>query len=173
MSKHREMKPIEPPDSHYFGAAIGWLELGNPVEANEELKQIAPELEGHPAVLALRYDIHAKSKDWERAVEAAGALVRAAPEESIGWLSLAYATRRNPGGGLPQAREILTQAQPKFPGQYLIPFNLACYECQLGNLDTARKWLEKAFAAGDAKHMKRMALRDPDLEPMWKQIGKM
>ncbi len=58
-----------------------------------------------------------------------------------------------------------------FPKESLIPYNLACYECQAGNLKAAWNWLEKAFDAGDAKRFKLMALEDPDLEPLWVQIG--
>ena len=167
------MKPLEPPDSHHLESALGWLELGNHVEANEELKKIAPELQAHPAVLAMRYEVHAKARNWDVAAETADALVRVAPEQASAWICLAYATRRKTGGGIPQAREILLRAQPKFPDQGLIPFNLACYECQLGNFDQAKKWLAQAFAIGDAKELKRMALADPDLEPMRKQIAEM
>jgi hypothetical protein len=49
-------------------------------------------------------------------------------------------------------------------------YNLACYECQLGRLEQAKGWLEKAFALGDAREMKLAALDDPDLEPLWKTI---
>ena len=35
------MKSLQPPDSYYLRAAIGWLELGNHLEANEELEKIA------------------------------------------------------------------------------------------------------------------------------------
>ncbi len=31
------IKPLEPPDSFHLEAAMGWLELGNHLEANEEL----------------------------------------------------------------------------------------------------------------------------------------
>ncbi len=46
-------------------------------------------------------------------------------------------------------------------------YNLACYECQLGNLKEAREWLKQAFNLGDAKQMKLAALDDPDLQPLW------
>jgi hypothetical protein len=42
----------------------------------------------------------------------------------------------------------------------LIGYNLACYECQLGNLKAAWKWLVIAFDLGDAKQVKLMALDD-------------
>jgi hypothetical protein len=37
------MNPLEPPDSIHLQAAQGWLDLGNPIEANEELEKIAPQ----------------------------------------------------------------------------------------------------------------------------------
>jgi hypothetical protein len=51
-------------------------------------------------------------------------------------------------------------------------YNLACYESQLGRLEQAKNWLEKAFALGDARKLKLAALDDPDLQPLWKEIGK-
>ncbi len=61
----------------------------------------------------------------------------------------------------------------KYPNSPTMRFNLACYECQLGRLETAKRWLAKAFALGDAKQMKLAALEGPDLEPLWKDIGKL
>ena len=39
-----KIRPLAPPDSHHLLAAQGWLELGNHLEANAELEQIAPRL---------------------------------------------------------------------------------------------------------------------------------
>ncbi len=36
----RTMRPVAPPDSLHLQAAQGWLELGNHIEANEELENI-------------------------------------------------------------------------------------------------------------------------------------
>jgi hypothetical protein len=33
---------LQPPDSHHLNAAVGWLELGNDIEATEELDKIKP-----------------------------------------------------------------------------------------------------------------------------------
>jgi len=59
----------------------------------------------------------------------------------------------------------------KFRTNATLRYNLACYECQLGRLEQAKLWLEKAFQLGDAKAMKLAALDDRDLEPLWKEIG--
>jgi hypothetical protein len=38
-------------------------------------------------------------------------------------------------------------------------------------LKAAWKWLGIAFDLGNPKRMKLMALKDPDLEPLWAEIG--
>ena len=52
-------------------------------------------------------------------------------------------------------------------------YNLACYECQLGRLTEARRWLEAAYELGGTREMKLMALDDEDLRPLWDHIGEM
>ena len=161
------MKPLEPPDSHHLSAAAGWLELGNAMEAGAELEKIAPPFQSHPDVLAVRFDLHAAAGKWDAAAEIAGTLTRLEPDEPGVWISLAYATRRKAGGGIAPARAILIQARETFPKEKIIAYNLACYDCQLGDLNAARSWLEQACKLGDARKIKQMARQDPDLEPLW------
>jgi tetratricopeptide (TPR) repeat protein len=165
------VKPIEPPDSHFLLAAEGWAELGDFAAAEAELKQIAGPLRTHPQVLAGRYDIYARAKRWDLAAEVALMLVEAYANEAGAWVSLAYAVRRKADGGLPQAREILTKAWSLFPEESVIPYNLACYECQLGDQAAALEWLRQAAELGGKKAIKKQALNDSDLKPLWKQIG--
>jgi Flp pilus assembly protein TadD len=167
------VQPLNPPDSHHLRAAQGWLELGDWREANEELERIAPALRGHPDVLEVRFHIWAAAKKWDTAAEIARELVQINPKEVQFWISHAYASRRMPGGGIPQAAEILGKARRLFPKEPLIAYNLACYDCQLGNNTEAEKWLRTAFNLGDAEQLKMMALRDPDLKPLWSEIAKL
>jgi tetratricopeptide (TPR) repeat protein len=167
----KPLKPLEPPDTHHLLAAQGWLGLGNFLEADGELEKITPLLQDHPAVLSVRYEAYAKAKQWDVAADIADALVKMMPDQPSVWICRAYATRRKAGGGIPDARQILTEAESKFPGESLIRYNLACYECQLGNLKEAMKWLEKAMDVGGKKDVQMMALDDPDLEPMWREIA--
>jgi Flp pilus assembly protein TadD len=164
------MQPLEPPDSHFVSAAVGWLELGNWREAAAELEAVAPALSEHPAMLGLRYEIHAQAGHWDLASEAAFTLARTLPDEPGAWTKLAYATRRKPGGGIPPAKAILAAARRRFPAEMLIAYNLACYECQLGNLPQARVLLREAFQLGNAVQIKQMSLSDPDLEPLRPEI---
>jgi len=165
------MKPLEPPDSHHLSAAAGWLGLRNVAEAGVELDKIAPRFRSHPEVLAVRCDVLFQSGNWDAAAEIAGELTRLEPQEPGAWISLAYATRRKNGGGIPQARAILIEAQRTFPGETIIAYNLACYDCQLGNLNAARLWLERACTLGNTRAVKRMAREDRDLEPLWPEIS--
>src|ERR1019366_10057687 len=138
------MQKLEPPDIHFFFAAIGWLELGNLVEAHSELAQISPALQEHPDVLEVRWLVSAEQKHWEEGLQIAQALLRRAPKRSSGWLHQAYALRRVPDGSVRKAWEALLPAFAKFPKEPTIPFNLACYACQLHQLDTARDLLQRA-----------------------------
>jgi predicted Zn-dependent protease len=166
-----QMKQLEPPDIHHLRSAEGWLELGDLLEAEAELEKISPQLRDHPAVLSVRYDVHAKAKKWDAAAEIAGSLVQLIPDQPHVWICLAYATRRKAGGGIPDARQILIEAEAKFPADYLIRYNLACYECQLGNLKAAMKWLKKAIELAGETDIRMMALNDPDLEPLRPEIA--
>lgn len=46
-------------------AAEGYVELGMPLEANEELEQIEPDVRHVPEVLALRLQIYPTLEKWE------------------------------------------------------------------------------------------------------------
>jgi predicted Zn-dependent protease len=164
------MHKLEPPDTHYLLAALGWLELGNCAEAKAELAQISPAQADHPEVLELRWSILAEEKRWDEGLQVAQVLLRRAPERPTGWLHRAYALRRAPDGGLQKAWEALLPAFDKFPKEAIIPFNLSCYACQMRQLDAARDWLKRAVRIGGKEKIKRMALKDSDLEPLWAEI---
>jgi len=164
------MSKLEPPDTFALSAALGWLELGNPTEALAELDRVTPANQEHPGVLEVRWAALAQLRRWEHALAAACALVRVAPENANGWLHRAYALRRVPDGGLSPAWDALLPAADKFKQEAVIPYNLACYACQLQHLEEARKWLRRALKIGKAAEIKRMALADDDLKALWPEI---
>ena len=92
------------------------------------------------------------------------------PARSSGWLHQAYALRRVPEGGVKQAWQALLPAFDKFPKEPVISYNLSCYACQMNQLEAARVWLKRAEFLGNKTEIKRMALKDPDLEPLWGEI---
>lgn len=165
-----ERQPLEPPDSHHLDAAIGWLGLGRAEDAQTELDLISAAQQKHPAVLEARWTICAREKCWAGALEIAQAELAAAPDDCSGWLHRAYALRRIPAGGLPQAWEALLPAAEKFPREPVIAYNLSCYACQLEQPDLARHWLKRAIKVGRKDAIKQMALADDDLKPLWAEI---
>lgn len=164
------MKELSYQDARQLLAARGWLELGDATSAGEELADIAPGEQAHPAVLEVRYAIHAKGQHWDLASQVAEQLTSLLPGNAGTWISLAYATRRKTGGGIPAAKAILLAAELMFPDECIIPFNLACYFSQLCEFDQAEQWLKKA-AAIDEKTIRILAGDDPDLKPLWESMG--
>jgi len=167
------MQPLGPPDAHFLSAAIGWIELGVLQEAKVDLERIAPALRRHPDVLEVCWMLHAQEKDWQEGLAAARALIEVAPHRSSGWLHRAYALRRVHGGGLRAAWDALQPVSEKFPKESTIPYNLACYACQLDRLDEARQWLQRALKIAGKRKIKPMALNDEDLEPLWEEIKRL
>src|SRR3954454_23044478 len=87
--------------------------------------------------------------------------------DNVQWtISLAYATRR--AFSIEIAMEILLSAEAKFPKEAAIPYNLACYYCQLEEIGTAKSYLKKAFAID--LNWRRAALEDEDLRPLWDSL---
>ena len=144
--------------------AQGWLELHLPLEASEELKEIQPAMRAHPAVHKLRFFIYHATKQWEMALEVANCLHRQLPDDSFGGIRVALALFRL--GRTQEAKELSLELAPRFPKDWLIPYNLACYCAQLGEIEEAQEWFKAAMAL-DEHTVKRMGIDDPDLEPMW------
>lgn len=164
------MQRLEPPDVHFLNAAIGWLALGCRGDAVAELERIAPEHQRHPDVLEVRWEILAKEKQWEAALDVARKLLLHAPNRASSWLHHAYALRRAPDGGLEKAWEALRPAAEKYPREPIIFYNLSCYACQMQKLDEARQWFRRALKVGGKEKVKGMALADEDLAPLWDEI---
>ena len=162
------MKPLTPPDSLKLRAAEGWLELGNHVEAMVELEQIRPKSRNHPDVLELRWQILAQVKEWQGCLAVAQLLTMKAPQRATGWINLSFALHEL--ALTKEAWENLFAVAEKFPREPTISYNLACYGAKLGRLWEAEQWLKRAFKVGEVQVLKRLALSDPDLKPLWNKI---
>ena len=151
---------------HQLSAAQGYVELGMHLDANDELEQISPEYRASPPALAIRLQIYRALKKWELMQIVAVQLVKADPNEVQWAISLAYATRR--AESIPAAKCILENAVENHAKEPLLHYNLACYECQLGNMEQAKQRLTKAFNLDP--NCRLMALEDEDLEPLWSSL---
>jgi tetratricopeptide (TPR) repeat protein len=158
--------PLESPDKEFFEAAWGYAQLGMFLDANEELEKIDAFNSAAPEILALRVAIYGGLQKWELAAKMAKRLVEFQPDNVQWVVSLAYATRR--ANSIEAAKELLLNAESRFPKEAVIKYNLACYECVAGNLEEAKKYLQKCFEIDSSWRLQ--ALEDEDLEPVWDSL---
>ena len=162
----RDIEPLPPPDVHHWEAAQGWMGLRNPKEACVELDKIQPELQTHPFVCSAWLDAWILDGEWVKARDMADWLTNQFPDEPGFWLHLAYATRRVDSGGMDEALSVLTSVAENFPEEWMIPYNIACYLCQLERLGEAKPNLARALKIG-GKGIRTAAMGDEDLKPLW------
>jgi tetratricopeptide (TPR) repeat protein len=158
--------PLERPDQQYWKAAVGYVELGMFQEANDELENIDPFNRAAPEVLGVRLAIYQGLKKWELMQQIAKRLHEFQPDNVEWTISLAYATRR--ANSIEAAKEVLLNAEPKFPKEAAIKYNMACYFCQTGDITTAKNYLKKTFEIDLSCRM--TALEDEDLKPLWESL---
>jgi tetratricopeptide (TPR) repeat protein len=159
--------PLEPPDKQFFEVACGYAELGMYLDADSQLEKIDPFNRAAPEVLSLRIAIYCGLEKWELMAELAKRLTEFEPDNPEWPVSLAYATRR--AISIKAAREILLNAESKFPKEAIIFYNLACYECQLGETKSAKNYLKKAFELDATLRLR--ALDDEDFKPLWEALA--
>jgi tetratricopeptide (TPR) repeat protein len=158
--------PLEPPDQQHWQAATGYVELGMFLEADTELDKIDPFNRAAPEVLAIRFAIYHGMKKWKLMREICKRLAEFQPDDIQWTIALAYATRRV--DSIHAAKKILLNAEPKFPKEGVIKYNLACYSCQTRDIDAAKNYLKKAFEIDPSWRL--TALNDEDLKPMWDSL---
>ena len=89
------------------------------------------------------------------------------PNEAQWSISLAYATRR--AESVEAAKLILLEAVERHPKEPTIHYNLACYECVLGEVEVAKARLRRAFKLEPRYRL--MALEDEDLSAVWNSLA--
>jgi predicted Zn-dependent protease len=150
-------------------AAEGWLDLGLHHDAMAELAELTPEQRGEPVALMLQWRAEAAAGKWEAAVNTANALMEREPDNAFGWIHRSYALHE-----LKRTREALDLLEPaldKFTDEELVAYNLACYACQLGELDHAKELMQTALMRGNTAEIRSRALSDSDLAPLWPHIA--
>ncbi|MFH1066371.1 MAG: hypothetical protein V1746_00465 [bacterium] len=151
------------PDAAFYrrlSACQGYLQLGMPNEALEELDSLPVSLQKRPETMHLRAWVLMKEKEWTRALEVAENLCKMFPYVPVPFLDAAYCLHELHKTN--DAREKLLKGPPELNRYPTFHYNLACYEAKLGLVDSARGHLEKAILMDP--HYRREALHDPDLK---------
>lgn len=143
-------------------AAQGYFELGMPNEALQQLDSLSPADQMRADGLELRVLILMKEQRWRLAARACERLCAVMPEAPSGFIHHAFCLHEL--GKTGQAKEVLLDGPPALVKEATYHYNLACYECVLGNLESARAHLAMSLKmdAGLREH----ARQDPDLKAL-------
>ena len=159
--------PLSPEErqalSKRLNAVQGYLELAMPIEAWNELEQIAPPQKGIFEVLKVRVDVCRALEGWELMAELATELSKAEPKEFKHTDDLAHALRRLKG--IEEADVILSRQLANDPDNAFVIYKLGCLEFLRFGMDVARPTLQRAFTLDSS--LKGVALEDPDLRGFW------
>ena len=154
-------------DDHYkmgLMAAEGYLELGMPEEALREFQNLPRDVKLGVEGLSLLMEIHRVEEEWEQMESVAERLWVAEPGNVARWIDWAIALRLSNSPS--SARVLLLEALDRFPEAAIVHYHLACCECQLGNLPSAREHLMESKKR--CRICRVLALTDEgELQPIW------
>jgi Flp pilus assembly protein TadD len=148
--------------------ATGYIGLGLLEQAEAELATIPDAERELPEVLAAHAELAMAAKRWTDVVRFARRLTEVEPGDVQGWVSWAYALREMQQ--IREARSVLLQIDATHGDDHaIVPYNLACYYCLLGELETARRYLSKACEMDP--HFKESLANDSDLTELRADFG--
>jgi Tfp pilus assembly protein PilF len=142
-----------------LNAAVGYLNLGMPMDAWNELEDIDAKDRARPEVFKVRVEVCRALEKWEMMAEVSNHLRKIEPDEVGHSLNMAYAVRRFRGES--EAADILSLALRRYYDDALVRYNLACYWCVMGRVEEAREMLETAFKKDSS--LRELAETDEDL----------
>lgn len=132
-------------------------------EALEELASLPPEVHGEAVVVEMHLVTLMQAKRWEAALEYGRKMCELRPEAGAGFIHLAFCLHEL--GLTGQAKAWLMSGPPSIRKEANYFYNLACYECVLGNVDEARQLLAQSIAL-DPKY-REFSKTDVDLRALY------
>ena len=153
----------EPEVERLLQASDGYLALGMPAEAGQELEEVPAAHQKDAAVLRARIRVLLHLRNWTEAERLAFDGTRAYPEENEFVVQRAFALKQQEKGD--EAARVISSAPAWIRNTGILHYNLACYEALLGDLGMARQCIRSAIEINAA--VKKNARKDPDLKPLW------
>ncbi len=128
--------------------ANGYRELGMFKESLEELSNLPEKLAIRIKALQMKLAVYFDAKDWPAAECVAKEISLREPNDPSHFVNLAFATRR--AKSTEKAKAILLNAVERFPNVSIVHYNLGCYACISGDLETAKDRLVKSISLDPA-----------------------
>lgn len=144
------------------------MDLGLPLEGWKELDSIEPQNRNEMEVLHVRLRLLIDMKEWRQATELAETAVSLYPGMPDFYILGAFASRRF--DSVLAARRFLVGGQKVMEDCAVFYYNMACYDCLLGDTDGAKELLAQSFALD--KGFRKLAKEDEDLKPLWPVLSK-
>lgn len=146
-------------------AALGWFELGNYVEAFNELDNLLPEHRASVEVMELRCRIYRKLEKWRELEMVAQGCFESSEASITFGCHWAWALLKQ---GRPLEAKAALDKVPYTLAPELL-FTGACISCAVGELEFARSLISDAISFSiDSDAMKLRALDEPELETIWR-----
>ncbi len=161
---------LEHPDPFHLNAASGWMGLRDFGSAKEELDAIRAPSQAHPAVLEMRFAIAAHQKAFAECERWGRRHSEVHPGDAQGWINLSNALFWM--GRYDEAHASASAVLEKFPDQWPLRYNLACYCVKLNDLDQAKRWFNESARLAEGKELRKLALNDPDMRELWDWVKK-
>lgn len=136
-----------------------------PDEALEELAALDPAERDRADILEMRLLILMHARRWKEALTAARKLMKLVPDATGGFVHTAFCLHEL--GRTTEAKAVLLSGPASLAEDATYHYNLACYECALGNIESAQAHLETSFAMD--KKFREFAKIDPDLAALRKE----
>ncbi len=161
--------PLSLQDIRHLEAAEGWLERGDYCNCFDELKRI--DNCDDARVDALRWRLYYDSRQYVIAASLALSIQQRYPNQPAGYLWRSLSLEKL--GCYQEAYANLKPVAFEFSETGLVPFFLAVFACELGNLREAEEWLAIAFEAPDARELNLRAPEKKALEPLLRKMDKL
>ena len=140
--KPNQKAMIDPQNQMKIRAAQGYLEIGMVEDALMELEALPESEQMSNECLSVYVEIFRETGEWERMEKTAQLLCETDKQNVKSWLDCAFA--RYHLDSVESARATLLAATKRFPNEALLLFQLACCECQLGDIAEAKKHLNQS-----------------------------
>jgi tetratricopeptide (TPR) repeat protein len=153
-------------------AAQGYLELGMVEEALAELVDVPtsvisdPDTAPDPYLIELRLHILMKGERWSDALSSAKELLLLDSSALPAYIHGAFALHEL--GRTTEARDLLLRGPEVLGMDPTYHYNIGCYEAVLGNIESAKRSLEKCFALDET--YRDFAKQDSDLETIRSEL---
>lgn len=144
-------------------AVDGYLHLGMPKEALQELNSAGIGDQFETATLRARIRVLLHLKRWKDAEALSERGISLHPEENEFMVQRAFALHQLKRGD--EAAGVLLSAPTWIRQTGILHYNLACYEAKLGDLGLARQCIKAALELNSG--FKNNVRTDPDLQLLW------